>query len=260
MPTPKQLHNLYLKIKQYSKKYLSKNHDQFDESATRIMTNSLLTTVLGYEELDEIRTEYAIQGGYADYVIELNRKKQFVVEVKAITLDLTEKHLRQAVNYAANEGIDWVILTNGKAIELYKVLFQKPIEYKKIFSCDLTSAESIKNCLEYIFYLTKQSLLKKELDGFWTRFKALEPNNLSQRLYNIEIIKFFKKSLKKSTGLSFSEEDILNSLYEIIVNKIPSVKPNLNKILGKPRKTLITPVIKEVSENLESIPTLSETN
>src|SRR3989338_7603564 len=160
MATELQVKALEQNLKAYRKRYLKKQYEELDESATRLMVNSFLTDVLGYKELDEIKTEYRIRGEYADYVIQLARKKHFVVEVKSIQLDLNDKHLRQSVNYAANEGIDWIILTNGKQIELYKVLFEKPINSRKIFDFDISNKDDFKKMSEFLVYLTKKSVKK----------------------------------------------------------------------------------------------------
>src|SRR4051812_46884291 len=117
MATAKQLQELRERLKDYKKKYLRKELRGVGEADTRIMTNYFLTEILGYQELSEIKTEYAIRGEYADYVIQLQRKKHFVVEVKSIELDISEKHLRQSLSYAANEGIDWILLHNGREIQ-----------------------------------------------------------------------------------------------------------------------------------------------
>ncbi len=225
MPTQNQIKNLSDKLKKYRNRYLRRQWDDLDESATRIMVNSLLTDVLGFTELEDVKTEFRIRGEYADYVIQLARKKHFIVEVKSIQLDLSEKHLRQSVNYAANEGIDWILLTNGKQIELYRVLFEKPISSRKIFDLDISSNDDLKLIPEFLVYLTKKSILKNELDDFWKRFEALEPTQLSKNLYAIEVVKFLKKLLKKKTGLYFNDDDVLDSLYRIITTKIESVKP-----------------------------------
>ena len=225
MPTQHQIDQLNRKLKDFKRKYLRKAYSDLDESATRLMVNSLLTEVLGYTELEDIKTEYRIRGEYADYVIQLARKKHFVVEVKAIQLDLNEKHLRQSINYAANEGIDWVVLTNGKQIELYRVLFKKPIESRKVFSFDLSDTKELKDAAGFLVYLTKKSVLKNELEDFWKRFEALEPNMLCKNLYAIEVVRFLKKVLRKKGGLSFCEDDILSSIHEIITRKIDSNKP-----------------------------------
>lgn len=238
MPTQSQIQNLSTNIRKYRNRYLKKQWDDLDESATRLMVNSLLTDVLGFTELEDIKTEYRIRGEYADYVIQIARKKHFIVEVKSIQLDLTEKHLRQSVNYAANEGIDWIILTNGKQIELYRVLFGKPISSRKVFDFDISRTEDVKVMPEFLIYLTKKSILKNELDDFWKRFEALEPTQLSKNLYSIEVVKFLKKVLKKKTNLYFSEQDVLDSLYRIITTKIESDKPKIpTHILQKKEKS-----------------------
>lgn len=237
MATATQKNKLYQDLKKYKSMYLRKQYTDLNESDTRIMVNSLLTDVFGYEELEEIKTEYRIRGEYADYVIQLARKKHFVIEVKAIQLDLTEKHLRQSLNYAANEGIDWVILTNGRQIELYKVIFAKPITHKKIFSFDLTDLKELKKSVEYVHYLTKKSVVKDELGHYWKRFKVLEPKDLSKNFYSEEVVRFFRRKLKKKTGLSFSEGDILDSIHEIITTKIESIRPK-TPIKAKKKKVV----------------------
>lgn len=234
MATELQIKQLTQKLKHYKRKYLRKQFMELDESATRIMTNALLTEVLGYKELEEIKTEYRIKSEYADYVIQVNRKKHFVVEVKSIQLDLNEKHLRQSTSYAANEGIDWIILTNGKQVELYKVIFAKPISTRKVFSFDLAVEADLKKVADFLIFLTKKSVAKNELYEFWKRFEALEPNQLSKNLYAAEVVRFLKRILKNKTKLNFKEEDILESIYKIITTKIESVKPKSPvKILKK---------------------------
>jgi hypothetical protein len=225
MPTQNQMDRLYKKLKEYKKRYLKKRYSDLDESATRLMVNSFLTDVLGYTELEDIKTEYRIRGEYADYVIQLNRKKHFIVEVKAIQLDLSEKHLRQSLNYAANEGIDWILLTNARQVALHRVYFKKPIDVKRVFLYNLDEPGQLKAASEYLVYLTKKSILKDEQSKFWARFEALEPTRLCRHLYSTEVVKFLKKTLKKKSGLTFGEDDILESIRQIIITKIDSSKP-----------------------------------
>lgn len=227
MSLEKEKSKLFKSLNEYKKRYLREQYTELDESATRLMVNSFLIDVLGYIELEEIRTEYKIKGEYADYVIQLSKKKHFIVEVKAIQIDLTENHLRQALNYAANEGVDWVLLTNGRQIQLHKVIFSKPIDNKRVFDFNLMDPKELKDSIEFLVYLTKRAVIKNELDKFWKRFSALEPTNLSKNFYSVEIVRFFKRILKKNTGLLFSDDDILDSINKIITTKIDSIKPKI---------------------------------
>lgn len=227
MPTLNQTAELKEKLKNYKRKYLRKEFRSLDESATRIMTNSFLTEVLGYKELEEIKTEYRIRSEYADYVVQLSRKKHFVVEVKSIELDISDKHLRQSLSYAANEGIDWILLLNGREIQLYKVNFNKPISTSLIFKIDLMNAEDFKVAPSLIWYLTKRAVEKKELEAFWKRTNALQPENLAKLLYQEEIVKRLRNDLKIKTGIYFQIEDVASSLCEIINKPIGFGNPKL---------------------------------
>ena len=178
------------------------------------MINSFLTEVLGYKELDEIKTEYNIRGEYADYVIQLARKKQFVIEVKSIQIDLSDKHLRQSMSYAANEGIDWIILTNGRAFQIYRVIFNKPIRNELLINIDLltpTNAQ-LKHYADVLTLFTKKAVLKNEQEQYWLRSVALSPKNLSKLLYSEEVVRMIKREIKKGTGIYIEPETIKDSL------------------------------------------------
>lgn len=201
-------------LKLYKRKYIKKQFSDVDESATRIMINSFLTEVLGYQELDEIKTEYNIRGEYADYVVQLKRKKQFVIEVKSVQLDLNERHLRQSLSYAANEGIDWIILTNGRMFQFYRVMFGKPISVEQLVSIDFIDAtpKNMKDFADILVLFTKKAVVRDEHELFWQRAIALSPTNISKLLYSEEVVKLMRRELKKSSNINFEPEAIKDAL------------------------------------------------
>jgi hypothetical protein len=130
--------------KRYRSRYLNKKFENLDESGTRIIINHLLNDVLGYKELVEIHTEYPILGGIVDYLIEVDNKKLFVVEAKSIKIRLSSKHLRQAIYYGVTTGTTWVILTNARQLDLYRINYSKPITVKQVLSLDLSNTNHLK--------------------------------------------------------------------------------------------------------------------
>ena len=219
MATDLQIKNLTKNLREYRRQYLTKDLKSLDESATRILVNHLLSRVLGYEELVDIQTEYEIKGAYADYIIQLKRNKCFVVEVKSASINLNEGHIRQTVGYAANEGIDWAVLTNGRQIELYRIVFAKPINVVKLFSFNLDDVKQIPAAARQLIYLTKHSILKKELEIYWKRTTALSPESIARELYSEEVAKLLRRCLKKDTKINFPIEDILVALQLVILEK-----------------------------------------
>lgn len=246
MATENQLFALKEQLKHYKRKYLKKQYSSLDESATRIMTNSFLTDILGYQELEEIKTEFRIRSEYADYVIQLKRKKHFVIEVKSIELDLNEKHLRQSLSYAANEGIDWILLLNGRQVQLYRVNFGKPITTTLIYKLDLLDNDDFKKAPELLWYLSKRAVEKGDLETFWKKTNALNIGNVAKLLYSEEIVKRLRNDLKEQTGIYFQIDDVANALKEVIVEKVEFPKPKL-KVKKKPVITT-KPIIEAVTQ------------
>jgi hypothetical protein len=231
MPTVSQIKKVTQSLRNYKRKYIIKRFSELDESATRLMINSFLTDVLDYEELVEIKTEYAIRGAYADYVIQVGNKKQIVVEVKSIQASINENHLRQALGYAANEGIDWLLLTNGKMFDLYRVIFGKPIGFQQIFSVDLSKIDQFKNAAPLIAYITKKSVEKGELNKYWKKCQALDPVNVAKYLLYPEVVRFVRRQLRKKVDIRFTEEDVFNTIYLAVANEVALPKPHFKKTI-----------------------------
>lgn len=229
MATTHQREQLEKNIREYRKKWLGKSKGKsLNEADTRICVNDFLTDVLGFQMHEEIKTEYAIRGQYADYVIQLKRKKQFVVEVKAMEIDLNAKHLLQATHYAADEGIDWVLLTNGMSLELHRVIFSKPVSDVQIFKFDLSDLSQIEKASDAIVNLTKRAVEKGELEEYWKRFDALSPAKLIKTIYTEEIIGAIRRKVKKDSGMNFEQTDVLSAVHELVVCS--------NKDVLKPKK------------------------
>ena len=158
-------------------------------------------------------------------MIQIGRKKHFIIEVKSASLDLNEKHMRQAVNYAANEGIDWVLLTNGSVFILYRVLFNKPISTKKVFDHDIGKEKNLRNIANDIALLSKKCVDKKDLEKYWERFEVVEPAGLSKLLYHKSVISAIRRVMRQKASLTFSEDEVLDALHTLIRQPIESVKP-----------------------------------
>jgi len=207
---------LHQAIKAYSKKYLTGKSFELDESGTRLMINSFLTDVLSFAPIEEVKTEYMIKGTYADYVVQVKGVRRFLVEVKALSFKLSEKHLRQTINYGANEGIEWAMLTNGKSFDFYKILFTKPIESRKIFSIDLSDPTQINDFVNLIQYIHRDSIANKGLNILWNKTCALDPLNLAGILYAPQVSNFLKKTLNRKFRTKFNDDEILASLNRVI--------------------------------------------
>ncbi|MBN1186819.1 MAG: type I restriction enzyme HsdR N-terminal domain-containing protein [Bacteroidales bacterium] len=229
-------------LRSYRKEYLIGKYSDLDESGTRLMINSFLTDTLGFTSIDEVKTEYMIRGTYADYIIQVKGKRYFIVEVKSMGLDLSPKHLRQAVNYAANEGIEWALLTNGKRFDFYRIIFSKPIDSRKVFSVNLSEESQLKTATEYLQYITRTLILQKGLENLWHKYSALEPSNISKLLYSKPIVNYLRRQLRKNYKTKFDDDEIKTVLKRVIEERVECVKLKKTKKIKRMKKQkILTP-------------------
>ncbi len=214
-------------VKNYRKQYLDGKITELDESGTRLMINTFLSDVFGYKPITEIKTEYMIKGTYADYVIQIDKTRHFLVEVKALSFELSEKHLRQTINYGANEGIEYALLTNGRCFQFYKILFEKPIDSRLLFSFDLSDINQHNKAIGFLQYLTKDCVVKSGLSALWNKCQAADPNNIAGMLCSEPVIVLITKLIKQKFNEKFDSDVVLSSIHKIIVDRmdIAQVKP-----------------------------------
>ena len=238
-------------IKSYRKEFLDGGLTELDESGTRLMINRFLSDVLGYKQLEEIKTEYMIKGTYADYVIQVNKERHFLVEVKALSFELSEKHLRQTINYGANEGIEYALLTNGRNFEFYKIIFEKPISSRLIFAVDLGDAGAMKNTTNYLQHLHKDSVVKNSFRPLWNKCEATDPYNIAGIICSEPVLKCIKKLIKTKYNERCEEETIISAVHRIVIDK-------MDPALIRPFKTGKAKVRKD--KNVDNPPTKEAIN
>jgi len=229
-------------LKGYRKEFLDGNIKELDESGTRIMINRFLSEVLGYKQLEEIKTEYMIKGTYADYVIQVNKTRHFLVEVKALSFQLSEKHLRQTVNYGANEGIEYALLTNGRNFEFYKIIFEQPISSRLIFAIDLSDAAGLKNAAGHLQHLHKESVVKNSFKPLWNKCEATDPYNIAGILCSETVVNCIKKMIKTKYNEKCDNDIILAAVHKIVADKMDPalIKPfKMAKMRVKKEKKVV---------------------
>ena len=190
------------RLKKESKKYqkilqAAATRD-INESDTVVIVRDMLSELFGYDKYSDVTSEYAIRGTYCDLLVIVDGKKHFVIEVKAIGLALKEGHLRQAINYATNEGLDWAVLTNGIIWQIYKITFQKPIDYELVFTLDFLNIEQKDSrALDMLYLLSKEGITKSAIEDYHIQNQAMNRFAIAALLLNEAVITSIRRELKR---------------------------------------------------------------
>ena len=188
---------------------LAKDRD-VNESDTVSIVTDIFSEVFGYDKYLEVTSEFAIRGTYCDLALKIGEKVQFLVEVKAIGNDLKENHLRQAINYGANNGIQWVVLTNGLEWRLYSIRFEKSINYDLVSSFQfLTISPKSEKDQKFLFVLSKEGLLKNTRDEFYEKVKCVNRYTLANLILSEPSLGLLRRELKRfANGIKVEVSEI----------------------------------------------------
>jgi hypothetical protein len=168
------------------------------EADTVTVINDMLADVCGYDKYHHITGQYAIRGTYVDLAVKIDEDIRFLVEVKAINTELKDIHVKQAIDYAANTGIEWVLLTNGAVWRVYKVQFTKPIE--KILICEvdvtLVSAKS-DDVLECFGNLSREAFSKGTMADLLHQKQITNKFTIAALLLSDDVLDDLRKQIRR---------------------------------------------------------------
>jgi len=192
-----------------------------NESDTVAVITDALAEVFGYEKYLEITSEMAIRGTYCDLAVKINDKIQYLIECKAIGTELKDLHLRQAIGYGANKGLQWIVLTNGADWQIYRIRFEQPIAWDLVTRFDL-SIGNVKDekFIESLFLMTKEGAEKGAREELYEKILCINRFVIGAIIMSDPVIQAIKRELRRfSDGLRVEETEILSLIREGVLRR-----------------------------------------
>ncbi len=185
-------------IKRYQPILNAARSRDLGEADTVTIVKDMLADVFGYDKYAEVTSEYAIRGTYCDLAIKIDGTLQTLIEVKAIGLDLKDPHVKQAVDYAANQGVDWVLLTNGMCWRVYRMVFAKPIDMELVVDIDFCAlnARSAPD-LELLYLWCKEGWVRSVLGDYHVQKQALSRFFVGASLLTDPVLEVLRRELRR---------------------------------------------------------------
>ena len=197
-------------LRRYQKILESARARDVNESDTAVIVSDFLADVLGYSKYEEITTEFAVRSTFCDLAIKLGGQVHFLIEVKSIGTTLRDNHLRQAVDYGAHHGIEWVLLTNGIEWQSYRIRFEQPIAWDLVFSLDLLDPETKPaQLLEKLYLISREAANGMEIEQYVRRQEATSRYVIGQLLLSDPVLTVVRRQLRGLfPGLKVSCEEL----------------------------------------------------
>ena len=199
---------------------IAKDRD-LNESDTVSIITDILAEVFGYDKYLEVTSELAIRGTYCDLAIKLGDKFQYLIECKAIGTDLKEAHLRQAIGYGANKGIQWIILTNGLDWQIYRLRFEQPIAWDLVARFDLSSV-SLKNerDMEKLIIVTKEGVEKGAREDLYEKTQCVNRFVAGALILSDAVVSVLKREFRKlADGINVEDAEVVSLLRDGVLRR-----------------------------------------
>lgn len=188
-----------------------------NEGDTRLLVTDFLCEGLGFDKYEELTTEYQVKGEFADYGIRIDRQLVAFIEVKRCTQRLNMRHLRQVQMYAVNEGVEWIILTNGQVWQVYHLTGGLPVVLDLALEIDLLGDRSLGDKADALFHLSKQAFKRRLLDDLWKAKAATSPKSLTSVVLSDAVVDAVRKELRRRTGYNSDATDLARILREDVL-------------------------------------------
>lgn len=183
-----------------------------NEGDTRLLVTDFLCDGLGFDKYEDLTTEYQVKGEFADYGVRVDKQLMAFIEVKRVAQKLNEKHLRQVQSYAVNEGVEWMILTNGQVWQVWHMTPGLPVTMDKALEVDLLSDESVSVKANALFYLSRDALKRHQIDELWKAQAATSPRSLVKVLLSDKVVEEIRKELRRQTGHNADADKVTSVL------------------------------------------------
>ena len=195
-------------VRRFNKPLLDLVGRDANEGDTRLLVTDFLCEGLGYDKYEDLTTEYQVKGEFADYGIRIDKQLVAFIEVKRCAQKLGVKHLRQVQMYAVNEGVEWMILTNGQVWQVWHMTPGLPVVIDLALEVDLLGEGGPAAKGDPMFYLSKEAFKRRLIDELWKARAATSPKSLAGVILSDAVTEAIRKELRRQTGHSADAKEI----------------------------------------------------
>jgi predicted type IV restriction endonuclease len=157
---------------------------------------------------------------HCDFAIRLGEEIAFLVEAKSAAIkSLNSRHIEQASNYAANKGVNWVLLTNGVEWHLYHLTFSaNGIVPDLVFELDfLEKLETEPDfAWDTLSVLAKRNVQENALDTYYERQKLLSPKTIVNTLVGEEVLMKIRQELNRKAPARLDVKDVFHAVMQVL--------------------------------------------
>lgn len=188
-----------------------------NEGDTRLLVTDFLCDGLGFDKYEDLTTEYQVKGEFADFGIRIDKELSAFIEVKRCTQKLGIRQLRQVQMYSVNEGVEWMVLTNGQVWQIWHLTGGLPVVVDLALEIDLLGDTTAASKADALFYLSKEAMRRKLLDELWKAKAATSAKSLANVVLSDSVVDAVRKELRRRTAHNAEPSELKKILTQEVI-------------------------------------------
>lgn len=190
------------------------------EADTVTVIKDMLSDIFGYDKYAELTSEQQIRGTFCDLAIKVGEKVHYLAEVKAAGTSLNDNHLRQAVNYGAHHGIEWVILSNAITWKIYRIRFAQPLSWDEVCCFDIGDiSPRSKDDLAKLYMLSRESVSTDVLQSYHRQAQILNRYVVAELLQSEAVLGTLRKEFRRLFDMKATVEELRGILVTDVIKR-----------------------------------------
>lgn len=190
------------------------------EADTVTVIKDMLADIFGYDKYTELTSEHQIRGTFCDLAIKVGEKVHYLAEVKSAGTSLSDNHLRQAVNYGAHHGIEWVLLTNAITWKVYRIKFAQPLGWDEVCCFDMGEISSRSDDdLSKLYLLSRASVATDVLQAYHRQAQILNRYVIAELLQSDAMLGALRKEFRRLFDMKPTVEELRGMLVTDVIKR-----------------------------------------
>lgn len=221
MKIAKKVHDrLVAGLKRYQPIVCKLAERDISEADTVTVIKDMLTDIFGYDKYTELTSEQQIRGTFCDLAIRVEGKIHYLAEVKSAGTTLNDNYLRQAVNYGAHQGIEWILLTNGIIWKVYRIKFSQPIDWEEVYCFDMgqIASRSVDD-LGKLFMLCRESISTDALRDFHKQAQIFNRFVIAEMLQSDAVLGALRKEMRRLFDMKINDDELRTLLANDVIKR-----------------------------------------
>ena len=232
-------------IKPFQTVAMSHKMKDVSESDTVTLIKDVLAECFGFNKYEELTSEQQIRGTFCDLAVKIDGKIKYLIEVKAAGVSLNDSHLRQALGYGANNGIEWVVLTNSIDWRLYRIKFAQPIDHEEVTSFNFVEMNPRnEEDLQKMFLLCREGIGSDAMGAYHQHAQIINKFTIAQILLTDSIVSSVRREIKRLfSDVKIDDQSIIDILKNEILkreviegDKVKETQQKIKRIMTKIQK------------------------